>query len=599
MLRKLEKYEILDEIGHGGMATVYRARDTRLDRHVALKVLHPHLRASPEARSRFEREAQSVARLHHPNILEIYDYSGEDSDESYLVAELLTGPNLKVLATDAAEMPPEVAACFVIQVARALTAAHAEGIVHRDVKPENILVHEARIVKLADFGIAQIRDHQGFTATGQILGSPGHMAPEQVEAGAVDVRTDIFSLGTVLYYLATSRLPFSGKNPHQILRRVAEARFASPLRARPAIGERLSRIILRAMAKSPDERHASAAELEQELTAFLEELGVDSPDETLARYLQHPEATTGELRASSIEHLVGVGRARIRAGQPREALEAFNRVLAMDEDNAEVLGLIKAVDRRAMKKRVGLGLLAIGAALAILVAVGHGLTHDTSIPAATEGSPPEGAAVDSVTLDTSQAPETDEASAPVPSTEPAAQAPAAPLPLPASTPTSPSRHLATRPRSVIFRPSPQNVRIAVDGSEARPFGPDFNRVSLRPGPHRFRFESGASCCRDIEFVLRVPPGRGPFVVARALPFRPARLYIVSPVPAEVEVSRGSGEAASGRAREILSVPMARASEPRRVTVRFAEGPQQSIDLRLIAGGLTEHRVTFTPNPPAP
>ena len=118
-LRKLEKYEIEEEIGHGGMATVFRARDTRLDRAVAVKVMHPHLRGALEARARFTREAKTVARLKHPNILEIYDYSGEDSPESFIATELLTGPTLKHFAEEHPEIPAEIAACFAIEIARA------------------------------------------------------------------------------------------------------------------------------------------------------------------------------------------------------------------------------------------------------------------------------------------------------------------------------------------------------------------------------------------------------------------------------------------------------------------------------------------------
>jgi serine/threonine-protein kinase len=131
---------------------------------VALKVMHPHLRASAEARERLTREAQSVAKLRHPNILEIYDYSGQDSDESYIATELLAGPTLKVFADAHADIPPEIAACIAIEIAAALGDAHAHGIVHRDVKPENVLFHADGTVKLTDFGIAHMRDSQSFTS---------------------------------------------------------------------------------------------------------------------------------------------------------------------------------------------------------------------------------------------------------------------------------------------------------------------------------------------------------------------------------------------------------------------------------------------------
>ena len=267
MLRKLEKYEVLNEIGHGGMATVYRARDSSLDRLVALKVLHPHLQRTSEARARFTREAKSVAKLHHPHILEIYDYSGESSDETYIAAELLTGPTLKDFVPEFKQTPPEIAACIALQLAEALREAHEKGIIHRDVKPENVLIHEDRCVKLTDFGIAHMVDTHTFTATGQILGSPGHMAPEQIESGDCDVRSDVFSLGTVLYFCATGRLPFVGRNAHHLLKLLLDGDYPDPLRLRPEIGADLAAIMKRALSRRPTDRYQSADEMAAELRA--------------------------------------------------------------------------------------------------------------------------------------------------------------------------------------------------------------------------------------------------------------------------------------------------------------------------------------------
>ncbi|MEM6931493.1 MAG: serine/threonine-protein kinase, partial [Myxococcota bacterium] len=275
-MRRLGKYELESEIGHGGMATVYRARDLVLERCVAVKVLHPHLRKSSEARERFTREARSVARLRHPYIMEIHDFAGEDAEESYLVAELLTGPTLRELV-DAHRLPAEAAVALALPVAEALAAAHDAGIVHRDVKPENVLLHEGRTVKLTDFGIAQMVDAHSFTHTGQILGSPGHMAPEQIETGEVDARSDVFALGTVLYLLATGTLPFHGKNAHQVLKQVVDCEHPDPLRLRPSIGKELAQILQRAMAKAPEDRYASAGELAGALRAFLLDHGIDDP----------------------------------------------------------------------------------------------------------------------------------------------------------------------------------------------------------------------------------------------------------------------------------------------------------------------------------
>ncbi|MEM9075284.1 MAG: serine/threonine-protein kinase, partial [Myxococcota bacterium] len=356
MLRKLEKYELLEEIGHGGMATVYKARDERLDRLVAIKVLHPHLRKAPEARVRFTREARSVAKLHHPNILEIYDYSGEDSEESYIAAELLTGPTLRRFIDDGAELPAEIAACFTIQIASALAAAHESGIIHRDVKPENVLLHENRCVKLTDFGIAQMVDSQSFTATGQILGSPGHMAPEQVAGTNIDARTDVFSLGTVLFFLAVGRLPFTGRNPHQVLKRIVDAEFPDPLRIRPQIGGELRAVLLKAMARDPDDRFQTVDEFQEALVAFVGRLDVEKPDALLERYLRDPDETTSSLRERALRAYMDLGRKAAEQKDRGAALDALNRVLALDEGNDEALRLIERLssqDRRARAAGVG------------------------------------------------------------------------------------------------------------------------------------------------------------------------------------------------------------------------------------------------------
>ena len=177
----LEKYEILEEVGQGGMATVYRARDLRLGREVALKVLHPHLARQEEARRRFRREAQAVARLRHPAILEIYDYSGEEVPTAYIATEFIRGESLRDHLERRAPELPEVGMMIAVQLLGALQHAHENGVIHRDVKPENVLIGHDGGIKLADFGIAHLADGQGMTVTGTLLGSPAHMSPEQIQ----------------------------------------------------------------------------------------------------------------------------------------------------------------------------------------------------------------------------------------------------------------------------------------------------------------------------------------------------------------------------------------------------------------------------------
>src|SRR5580700_8699812 len=234
----LAKYEVREEIGHGGMATVYRAHDPRLGRDVAIKVIHPHLRDSLEAKQRFYVEAKAVAKLRHPNIVEVFDVSEEGESEQYLVAELLRGTTLRKLLQEHGAMPPEVAAGFALDLLAAIAHANDSGVVHRDIKPENVLIEyrptrdeavetppvggDRVIVKLTDFGIAKLLDAQGVTSTGQVLGSPAHMAPKQIEGGEVDVRADVFGMGVLLYECMVGHLPFEGNNPAQVLRRVLD-----------------------------------------------------------------------------------------------------------------------------------------------------------------------------------------------------------------------------------------------------------------------------------------------------------------------------------------------------------------------------------------
>jgi len=581
MLKQVEKYGIVDEIGHGGMATVYRARDTRLDRLVALKVMHPHLQGAKEARQRFAREALTVARLHHPSILEIYDYSGEESDISFIATELLTGPTLKAFSDAQREVPPEIAACIAIQIARALGAAHNEGVVHRDVKPENVLLHENRCVKLTDFGIAQLVDVQGMTTTGQVLGSPAHMAPEQIEGRECDARTDLFSLGTVLYMLATAELPFSGSNPHQVLKRIMEGKFVDPLQVRPAIGNRLAVIIRRLLEIEPARRYQSATDLERDLTEFVAEMGIDAPDEALARYLADPSGFSAEFRVKSIERLAELGERAQKRGAIPLALDYYNRVLALDDGNERVLWAVQRLGRRSAMRRIAWTGAAVLAALAFV-----GATLYVAFK-------PSAAVVASNGVRTAPAP----AAAPPPAApRPAAARPPPPAARPSTKPAAavqPTRRRPARPtgvaaaeippgpRRVTFNPIPANMSIGVNGAAPRAFGPSFREIDLEPGVHRFKFVGAHDCCIDEEISVKIPPGLGTYTVARRLKYRPAGLYVVTAAPANVFVDGG---AISGRSRSVIQVPdLTDLIEVHRIRVS-AEGHRDHVqEVRLQAG----------------
>jgi tRNA A-37 threonylcarbamoyl transferase component Bud32 len=553
MLRKLEKYEILEELGHGGMATVYRARDTVLDRSVALKVMHPHLRAAEEARRRFHREARSVARLHHPRVLEIYDFSGEGSEEAYIAAELLTGPTLKIWREKQKEVPAEVAAAFVIEIAQALEAAHAAGIVHRDVKPENVLLHENKAVKLTDFGIADMVDSQSMTATGQILGSPGHMAPEQIEGKDCDARTDLFSLGTVLYYLATGRLPFTGRNPHQVLKRIIDGEYADPLRVNPTIGGRMRAIIVKTLDRDPAQRFQSAAELAQELADFLAESGFDDPEKLVEKYLHDPEKTTEDVRKQTVDRLIDLGARASDAGDVPKALDYYNRVLALDEGNERVLKLIERVGidrRRRVLMLAGFGLMVFGALTTLGAwALWPGPPDPDDDPQPIVNEQIDAGMIVDAAIATAVDAGFDASASTVVQIDAGSDAGTRDDPRPLM-------------RAVLLRADPPNVMIAIDDDPPRSPGV----VTLRPGTHRFRVIPGASIPEydETERTHSIPAGTGEYTLTLRAAFREGLLRVRSNVPSDVYLASGER---LGRTNQTLRVPMSAASAQVDVTVR--------------------------------
>jgi serine/threonine-protein kinase len=369
--RMVTRYRLLDKVGEGGMATVYRAQDTQLSREVALKLLHPHLASQEESRRRFQREAHATAKLRHPHILEIYDYSGYESPESFIVTEYIEGRNLRTFLDQNPVTLPEVAALVGVALGEALGHAHGLGVIHRDIKPDNVMVSVKGELKLMDFGIAQIVETERMTVTGQLIGSPAYMSPEQVDGRGIDRRSDLFSLGTLVYQLATGVLPFSGKNPHQLLKRIADGVYQDPRQVNPAIDDELARIIGRLLERDLDQRYPDAAALVQDLRAHLREAGVDDPEAALRLLLKDPEPEQARLKARVIERLLEQARADIQARRLVPALSRLSRVLSLDPKHAEVPALLAGLERwqrqRAMLRRAAVAATALAVAMVALL----------------------------------------------------------------------------------------------------------------------------------------------------------------------------------------------------------------------------------------
>jgi serine/threonine protein kinase len=263
----LDRYELQELVGSGGMSSVYRAHDRLLDRTVALKVLHEHYRADPEYVERFRREARSVAVLSHPNIVTVID-RGEQDDAQFIVFEYVDGENLKRLIERERPLPVATALSFATQVARGLSFAHRNGLVHRDVKPQNVLLNGDGQAKVTDFGIARAIDlPRGITQTGTVLGTSDYIAPEQAQGQQVDEQTDVYSLGVVLYELLTGEVPFPGENFVAVAMRHINDPPPSVRAVRPDVPPRVDAAVQRAMAKRPSDRFPTMADFGRELDA--------------------------------------------------------------------------------------------------------------------------------------------------------------------------------------------------------------------------------------------------------------------------------------------------------------------------------------------
>ena len=274
---KLGRYQIREMIGEGAMASVYQAYDPEIDRTLAIKVLKPHLARVEQYRARFLREARAAGVLSHPNIVTIFDV-GVEGDVPYIAMELIDGMTLGDLIRSGREFTVDEVVAIGIELTRALDFAHRKGIVHRDVKPGNVMMIEDRgTVKVTDFGICQVDSRDGTeltqaTRVGDVLGTPNYMSPEQVAGGKVDARSDLFSVGVVLYRLITGVLPFEGDSVVTVAYKIAQADAPAVEKLRADVPLSLRRAIDRALKKAPEKRYQSGEEFAQALVAIAREL---------------------------------------------------------------------------------------------------------------------------------------------------------------------------------------------------------------------------------------------------------------------------------------------------------------------------------------
>jgi serine/threonine protein kinase len=340
------RYEILDKLGEGAMGVVYRARDTAIGRIVALKMLSAELGAEEELHQRFQREAEAIGRLNHPNVVTVYDL-GHAEGQLYMAMELLEGDDLRSLIETRAEIPLADRVRILMQICDGLGYAHSRGVVHRDVKPANIHVSAGGKVKLLDFGLARVAARETITRRGVILGTPDYMAPEQATGKGVDHRSDVFSAGAVFYEFLTLEKPFKGKTLHAVLYQIIQEEPDPLLTVNPEVPVRLAALVHGMLRKDPDQRYASLDDVGRELAGIHDALRRSRSRSALPQ----PSGPPGEEARAGVREHVGRARAHLEAGRNPEAIREAAEALAADPGSEEAAEITWRASRQLRAPR--------------------------------------------------------------------------------------------------------------------------------------------------------------------------------------------------------------------------------------------------------
>lgn len=301
---KDERYRIEARVGSGAMATVYKAYDLRLQRIVALKILHEHLSSNAELRLRFEQEAKLAARIDHPNVVRIYDFGVDAQGQLFIVSEFIDGRSLTIALRQYMNhsqpcLHPVLAALVAFEIAKGMEAAHKHSVIHRDLKPDNVLVHSNGDVKLTDFGVARPFD-SSMTQVGQFIGSLTYASPEQVQSGKVDARSDIFSFGVILFEILTGQLPFRSSNPTDLAIKISQAAVPPLNQIRPSVPFELDLIVRKCLRADPAQRAQSADQIVGELLRFLSSQEVIPSRQSIADGFENPTLFSSTIRRSPL-----------------------------------------------------------------------------------------------------------------------------------------------------------------------------------------------------------------------------------------------------------------------------------------------------------
>jgi serine/threonine-protein kinase len=436
------------------MATVFSARDMQLGREVAIKVMSMALAARGDSGERFRREAQAVATLKHPSILEIYDFVPATEEEpSYIVTERINGPTLReILERHRGRLLPEVAALIALPLAEALAVAHERGVVHRDVKPDNVMIEphgEKSRVVLTDFGVAHITGLETMTATGALVGSPAYMSPEQARSREMGPPTDLWALGALLYEMVTGVLPFAGKDPFTVITAIVRGTFRRPSQVIATVGPEFEAMILRCLKSNPTERYAHAGLFATDLRQFLRQAGLDDEGLNLRRFLDGPTAFESALRPKVADVCIERARQHMRRGELARAFSEISHATAYvpKHPGAEKLLRRLTVGKVALKISI---LLMVAGLVTLVVLLGRPLLH----PKSTSTKTPETAISKPSTPPV-------KSNLPIPSIPPNAAVPARKTPVLDSEPT-------LKPTATVIETVPRSRKTKASASRTKP-----------------------------------------------------------------------------------------------------------------------------------
>jgi len=337
------RYELERPLGHGGMATVYLARDEELDRQVAIKLLAEHLAGDTAFRERFLREGRLAARLSHPNVVSVYDAGEAEDGRPFIVMEYVPGTTL----AEVGKLAPDDAVRLIVQACRGLAQAHEAGLVHRDVKPQNLLLRDDGVLKVADFGIARAAETTALTQAGTVLGTAAYLSPEQALGEAVTLATDVYALGAVLYELLTGRTPYELDSLADLAVKQREEPITPVSELVPEVSPQVENAVMRALARNPAYRPATAAALEQNLTAT-------SPLEAPARPADHHRfwwalaavVTVAAIASGIAVAITGTGGSKAPPAPPRTAVQPIPRGADAQQQARNIAAWLRARSAR-------------------------------------------------------------------------------------------------------------------------------------------------------------------------------------------------------------------------------------------------------------